>query len=328
MPRVLKRVLLAVLALAIAGTVAFRYSPWPGALLIRHAFTRDGRRIGEALARHVPPGITRLENQVYAAGDPDARLDVFFPDSAGLLPTIVWVHGGAWLAGSKDELTNYFRILAGRGFTVIGLEYGLAPRHRYPTPVRQVNEALAYIRANADRFHADTLRLFLGGDSGGAQIAAQVALVLTDSAFARAMGLRAGADGGLLRGLVLYCGPYDVGAVNLEGAFAGFLRTVLWSYSGRRDWPADTAFRRASVVNYVRGTFPPAFITVGNADPLAPQSRALAAALVKAGVTIDTLFYPADHPASLQHEYQFNLDLPEGRLALDRTVAFLHQRLR
>ena len=254
MPRVLKRVLLAVLALAIAGAVAFRYSPWPGALLIRHAFTRDGRRIGEALARHVPPGITRLENQVYAAGDPDARLDVFFPDSAGLLPTIVW--------------------------------------------------------------------------AGGAQIAAQVALVLTDSAFARAMGLRAGADGGLLRGLVLYCGPYDVGAVYLEGALAGFLRTVLWSYSGRRDWPADTAFRRASVVNYVRGTFPPAFITVGNADPLAPQSRALAAALVKAGVTIDTLFYPADHPASLQHEYQFNLDLPEGRLALDRTVAFLHQRLR
>jgi acetyl esterase/lipase len=69
--------------------------------------------------------------------------------------------------------------------------------------------------------------------------------------------------------------------------------------------------------------FPPAFISVGNADPLAPQSRALAEALEAVGVEVDTLFFPDDHSPPLAHEYQLLLSTQEGRLALDRSVAFL-----
>jgi acetyl esterase len=53
------------------------------------------------------------------------------------------------------------------------------------------------------------------------------------------------------------------------------------------------------------------------------QSIALANKLTKLGFSIDTLFYPQEHTPPLEHEYQFNLDLTDGRQALARMLAFL-----
>ena len=326
MQKLILRGLAALGILALATWLAFRFSPWPGSLIIRRTFAREGARMATALQPHVPAGIIAQRDIAYAPSDPDARLDVFRPVGAGPLPTVVWIHGGAWVAGSKDEIANYLQVLAGQGFTVVGVDYSLAPGAHYPTPVRQVNEALRYLVAHAAALGIDTLQLYLAGDSGGAQLAAQLALLLRDPRYAQDMGMVPSIAGDRIRGVVLFCGPYDVDAVQLDGAFGDFLRTVLWAYSGRRDFQADTTLRQISVVNYVGTTFPPTFISVGNADPLAPQSRALARALSGHDVYVDTLFFPSGHPTPLPHEYQFNLDLPEGRLALDRTVAFLRAR--
>ena len=316
------------LLLAVGVYSAFRFTPWPSALLVRRAFTADGRRIADALAKHVPAGVTARRDLSYDPADPDARFDVFSPDrpdSSGPRPTVVWIHGGAFVAGSKDEIANYLQILAARGFTVVGVNYSLAPGRRYPTPVRQVERALAYLAANAAAYRIDPARLFLAGDSGGAQIAAQLALVLSDSTYAARVGIRPTTDI-RVRGAILCCGPYDIRSVRLDGPFGRFLTTVLWAYSGTRQFMADSTFATISVVRYVAPGFPPTFLTVGNADPLAPLSRAFAGALVGAGVQVDTLFYPADHPTPLPHEYQFDLDIPEGRQALERIVAFLDSR--
>jgi acetyl esterase len=85
----------------------------------------------------------------------------------------------------------------------------------------------------------------------------------------------------------------------------------------------DERFMLASVTNYVTGTFPPAFISSGNGDPLAPQAVALAQKLEGLGVETDSLFFPADYSPPLPHEYQFNLDIPAGQEALARTLAFV-----
>jgi acetyl esterase/lipase len=289
-------------------------------------FTKEGARLAAALQPHVPAGVVAHRDLAYAPNDPEARLDVFRPVDSGPLPTVVWIHGGAWIAGSKDEIANYLQVLASHGFTVVGVDYSLAPGAKYPTPIRQVNVALRYLLDQATTLGIDTLQLYLAGDSGGAQIAAQLALLLRDPTYATRLGMAPGIAGDRLRGVVLFCGPYDAEAVRLDGAFGGFLRTVLWAYSGRRDFQADTTFRQISVVHDVGPTFPPALLSVGNTDPLAPQSRALATALTAHGVSVDTLFFPATHPTPLPHEYQFNLDIPEGRLALERTVTFLRSQ--
>ena len=84
--------------------------------------------------------------------------------------------------------------------------------------------------------------------------------------------------------------------------------------------------RQTSIVGLVDDRFPPTFLTVGDADPLRPQSEDLAAALARAGVPLTTVFHPLADGPKLGHEYQFELGRPEARQALDRLLAFLAER--
>jgi acetyl esterase/lipase len=122
---------------------------------------------------------------------------------------------------------------------------------------------------------------------------------------------------------VLFCGAFDITNVDLTGPLGWFARTVLWAYSGRRDFMSDAPFAQASVARYVTDAFPRTFVSVGNADPLQSQSRDFAATLVAKGVSVDTLFFPADYQPPVPHVYLFNLDAEAGQEALARSLAFL-----
>jgi acetyl esterase/lipase len=303
-----------------------RERPWPFAFVLRRAYALGGARTAARLAPHVPAGVDAVFDERYG-GSPDARLDVYFPAGAeGALPTVVWVHGGGFVGGRKEELEGWFRILAAHGFTVAGVEYSRAPRAVHPTPARQVAAALAYLQANAGRLRVDPKRFVLAGDSGGAHIAAQAANAVTSPAYAAALGIPAGLDPLQLRAVVLCCGPYDLA---LEGARTArgrrFTHATLTRYAGTSRYHHDPEFELASVGRHLTATFPPAFVTAGESDPLAPQSEALAAVLGERGVEVDALFFPPDHDPPAGHEYQFELDTDAGRLALDRIVAFLRR---
>jgi acetyl esterase len=302
-------------------------SPWPSAMLIRYEFNKGGVKTSEALKKYVPPDISQVQNQQYRENDKDARLDVFYPDDTkSALPTVVWVHGGAWISGDKDNIDNYAQILAEQGYTVVSVGYSIAPEHKYPLPVYQVNDALSYLQQHAERLHIDTSRIVLAGDSAGSQIAAQVATLTTNESYAQEMGITPSLDPKNLRALLLNCGAYDLNLPKYAGTDGWFLRTVLWAYSGKKDFLQDPNLKHASVVNYVTADFPPAFITAGNADPLEEQSKELAGKLQALGVTTSTLFYEANHQPQLQHEYQFNLDSTDGKNAFERMTDFLEQQ--
>lgn len=312
---------------ALLLVAAVEISPWPSALLIRWAFDASGERANASLASLVPAKITAHPDEIYDPGDPDARLDVFYPDDPqagqGLL-TIVWIHGGGFVSGSKDQIANYARILAGSGYAVAGVDYSVAPGSTYPTPLLQVNQALAYLARNAQRLHVDPRRLVLAGDSAGAQLAAQLANVITSPAYARTVGITPSIAPGQLVGVLLYCGPYAMTGSVTGGPFARwFARTVQWSYSGRRDYARDPRGATLAVENFVTPGFPPTFISVGNGDSLASQSYALAEALRREGVRVDALFFARGYRPELPHEYQFFLDTEEARLALNRSQRFL-----
>jgi acetyl esterase/lipase len=85
----------------------------------------------------------------------------------------------------------------------------------------------------------------------------------------------------------------------------------------------DPRLPTLAIVNYLTPQFPPSFISVGDADPLAAQSYVLAHDLARLGVRVDTLFFPAAYAPPQPHEYQFNLDTEAARLALQRSTEFL-----
>jgi acetyl esterase/lipase len=298
------------------------------AVLIRKQFARGGALTKAELDRHAPDSIRELRDERYGEG-PDARLDVYVPERAitddAPLPVIIWIHGGGWLGGAKEEIAGYMKALAAHGFVAVAIDYSLAPAARYPTPVRQAMAALRYVSDEAARFHVDPQRVFVAGDSAGAQIAAQVAALATDPEYVRAVGVGSTIAPDHLRAVALCCGPYDPSLADDASPYDGFLTAVLWSYSGTRDWRNNKYFATASVPAHVTGAFPPAFVTVGNADPLAEHSQRLVAALTAHGVEVEALFFAADHEPPLAHEYQFHLDGTDAQHALSRLVGFFQR---
>lgn len=312
------------------GTAALRasmsVSPRPMALFIRRQFARSSRGRAESLLARAPFDVDTVSLDERYGKHRDALLDVYAPASATTgerLPTVVWTHGGAWVGGSKEELRGYFELIAAAGFTVVGIRYALAPEERYPMPLRQLMAALDHLAQHADRLHVDPTRIVLAGDSSGSQISAQLAAIITNPRYAHHIGIRPTIASRSLRGLALCCGLFDLVSITDGAALENFTKAVGWAYSGTRDYRHNRHFMATTAVaRYVNATYPPTFLTVGNADPLASQSVALASALRSKRVPVETLFYPSDHQPALGHEYQFDLDLPEARTALYRLTAF------
>lgn len=309
--------------------LAFRLSPWPSALMIRHSFNTNAVNVNNELQKHVPPGVSGKLNLRYDPNDEDAYLDIYYPseiyDTKNLLPVIIWIHGGALISGDKEQVANYCRILASRGFIVAAIDYSVAPEKKYPKPLFQTNAALSFLKANAENLLIDTGKFILAGDSGGAHIAAQTGNIITDSIYSQLLDISPSIKASQLSGLLLYCGPYDIHNVDVKSGFGDFLKTVLWSYSGKKNFTEDEYFKTASVISYISKNYPPSFISAGNADPLLAQSRAFALKLSSMNIKTDTLFFPQNLKPALPHEYQFNLDTEAGQLALERSVKFLKE---
>jgi acetyl esterase len=276
----------------------------------------------------VPPGIASRLDLPYDRGDGDAMLDVFRPRDTGTdtgtpRPVIVWVHGGGWIGGSRNEMREYLQILAGHGYVTVGVDYSRAPRRHHPHQARQVAAAVTWLRDRAPELRIDPERFVLAGDSAGAQIAAQLACAVTDPGYAAAIAVTPPIRAGQLRAAVLMCGAYDLVLAPRPAREQRIIDTVMYAYSGRRNYRDDPLFGYASVLRWLTPAFPPAFITAGNGDALLPQSRRMAAALAGLGADVDALFFDETPDRLDPHEYHLDLHTDAARQALERTLAHL-----
>jgi acetyl esterase len=321
---IIRNLLIGMLAVLALVATAFALTPWPSVLIVRALFDRGAAKASRKLEAYVPASVM-TDTVRYDQADADALLDIHRP--RGIVargPTVVWILGGGFVSGRRGDVTNYAKILAGQGFVVVNVDYTIAPEAEYPGPVRQVSKALGFLSRNNKRLGLASGRLVLAGDSAGAQIAAQTAALVTNAAYARSLGVHAEIGTDQLAGVLLYCGVYDISGLGTCGGPLGwFIDSAGWAYSGERHWRVEGSLRTMSLAPHITTAFPPAFITAGNADPLEPQSRALSAALRKAGVRVEILFFPEDYEPPLGHEYQFDLDLAAARTALRKSVAWL-----
>lgn len=288
---------------------------------------------GPDTAHFVPDDVTATFDLVHDAEDPDGRLDVFRPtDAPDALPTLVCVHGGGFINGTKDMLDDYLAVVASHGFTTVSIEYTKAPEARYPGPVVQLNRALEFLtRPDVARIHhIDPDQIVLFGDSAGAHIAAQAALAITDAGYAASARLPAALRRDQLRGVVLASGALDLTmAHGLQGGLGGvgegwYVRTVLSAYIGRRDYDRDPCCEWASVPHNVTAQFPPTFVTTGPWDNLGVHSHSMVEAMRAVGADVEALFFPqATTPRAIAHEYHLDLNTPQARTAMRRVVAFL-----
>lgn len=204
-------------------------------------------------------------------------LDAFTPASAGPFPMCILVHGGGWMKGDKH---NNFRTLLGplgeAGFAWFSIDYRLAPRHRYPSCVEDVETAIRWVKAHAAEYQGDAKRIALMGESAGGHLVSLAAV-------------RAKADT-RVAAVVAFYAPTD-----LERQACENLRTPVWATAlfgiTAMDDAARKTLRDASPITHVTPGFPPFLLVHGSADTrvAVDQSRQFQAKLKAAENPCDLL---------------------------------------
>jgi acetyl esterase/lipase len=326
MKKVLLGILAVILAVFAAAAVYLYASPMPGVFLLRHAFGGEGEvqnpaDYEEKLAN------TRIERDwEYPSKDGRNRYDLYLPkDAEDALPVIVWVHGGAFVAGDKSGVENWAVMLANEGYAVAAVDYEWAPEIAYPGQVRQVEECIWELQKKAEEGQPlDMNRVILAGDSAGAHIAAQAGLLATNPAYSSALGVDSALEKDDLKGMLLYCGPYNVEKIlAVEDSWMQFLASRIgWAMFGDKHWQEGDMIATTTIKNYVTGEFPPTFLADGNSGSFEQEGKELAAELKENGVDVQSLFFDPGR-GEIGHEYQFNLASGEGMETYEETVRFL-----
>jgi acetyl esterase len=246
-------------------------------------------------------------------------------------PIVFYVHGGGFRILSKDTHWVMGLSFARRGFIVFNVSYRLAPEHRYPAAIDDVCRAFAWVMANAESYGGDPKRVVLAGESAGANLAASLAVALAyerPEPFAK----EAFATGVVPRAVLPACGVFQVSDMNrfkrrkprMSTFIADRLHEVEHAYLGRG--PHEHSLDLADpLVVLERGDkparpLPPFFLPVGTKDPLLPDTRRLALALRKLGVTAKDVYYPGE-----LHAFHAVVMREPARRCWNDTFAFLDE---
>lgn len=203
---------------------------------------------------------------------PSQVLDVWrHPDQTGPAPVLVFVPGGAWVHGSR-MLQGYTLLshLAEQGWVCLSIDYRVSPHHRWPRHVTDVKAAVAWARANVDRFGGDREFVAIAGCSAGGHLAALTGLTHDDAEFH--VDLAADADTSVDAVVGIY-GRYDwVDRSTPErDRFVDFLERVVVK---KRLAKHPELFRKASPIARVRPDAPPFLVVHGSADNVIPVEQA------------------------------------------------------
>lgn len=103
------------------------------------------------------------------------RLDVFLPAASRRpAPVFIFLHGGYWRSQAKEDAPVMAPVFTRAGAAVVTVEYTLMPDATMPELIREVRSALAWVYHHADHYGLDRDRIYVGGSSAGAHLAAMM----------------------------------------------------------------------------------------------------------------------------------------------------------
>jgi acetyl esterase/lipase len=213
-------------------------------------------------------------------------LDLYLPEQGDKpLPLIIWIHGGAWMAGSKDGPSPALRFTA-NGYAVAQVGYRLSQEAKFPAQIHDCKAAVRWLRANAAKYNLDPNKFVAWGGSAGGHL---VALLGTSGGVAELEGnVNDLKESSRVQAVVDWFGPTDF--LHIGDAESDLQHNAPDSPESKLIGGAllenkDKA-AKASPITYVSKDAPPFLIMHGDRDRTVPfnQSELLYAALKKAAI--------------------------------------------
>ncbi|MCU1291102.1 MAG: alpha/beta hydrolase [Acidobacteria bacterium] len=196
------------------------------------------------------------------------------------LPLVIWIHGGAFFVGSKDD-TVPLELLS-EGYAVAGINYRLSRDAKFPEQIEDCKAAVRWLRANAAKYGLDAERFAAFGESAGGYLAAMLGTTGDIKEFDVGENLE---QSSRVQAVVDFYGPTDF----LQNAFAvANPKSPEAQLIGGAILENKDKAAKANPIAYVTRDAAPFLVVHGDADKLVPynQSELLAAALKKANVPV------------------------------------------
>jgi acetyl esterase/lipase len=225
------------------------------------------------------PNVTYLSTRGW-----EGKLDVYAQRAPGPTPTVIYIHGGGWVQGTKDSAILQIVPYLQMGYSVVNVEYRLANRALAPAAVGDCRCALTWVVAHAQEYGFDADRVTVAGDSAGGHLALMIGLLRATDGFDD--DCRTAVEPRVVA-IIDFYGITDVAELLSGPGKRPFPEQ--WPYAD--EWLGNQAnkneiARRASPLTYVRPGSPPIIAIHGDADDLVPYSQSvrLVDALQKVGV--------------------------------------------
>lgn len=204
--------------------------------------------------------------------DLSLQLDLYQPVGAESPPLVVWVHGGAWRAGSKNSMP--LGELVKRGFGIASVDYRLSPVAKFPAQVHDCKAAIRFLRAKEKQYGYDASKIGIAGSSAGGHLVAEIGVTNGHSKLEGTVGEHPDQSSSV-QAIVDYYGPTNFLTILKQSTPHGLSVRVpaLQLLLGSQPEENSVLAKLASPVFHVDKDDPPLLMIHGDEDPQVPINQ-------------------------------------------------------
>ena len=256
---------------------------------------------------NIPPGVTVQSNLEYVSGGGAPQsLDLYLPPAnGGMAPVVVFVHGGGWRGGTKDDWHPSFHDLLTHGFAVANLNYRLSTQVPWPAQIDDCKSAVRWVRKHAGDYHLDPDHIGIWGHSAGGHLTALMGVSNNVAALEGAEGVTGVSSA--VQAACDWSGPVDLALFSRQvPPLYPHAADLVIQLMGGADKATPENMAQASPITYVSASSVPFLIMHGEKDNIVSQEqpRLLDDALKKVGVESTLIIVPGSDHGIVPHGSQ------------------------
>ncbi|MCA9048978.1 MAG: alpha/beta hydrolase [Planctomycetaceae bacterium] len=216
----------------------------------------------------IPDSVTTRPGITYGtAGDTELKLDLYLPkETTGTVPGLIFIHGGGWKGGRREDYRYYGVRLAENGFAVASITYRLKEQALFPAAVEDAKCAVRWLRKNAAQYHVNPDRIGVAGGSAGGHLSMMVGYA-NDRPELEGTGGQPEVSS-RVQAVVNFYGPTDLTTPYARS------HDLVTGFIGRSFDEAPEQYRLASPLEHLTADDPPTLTFHGTLDSLVPVSQA------------------------------------------------------
>ncbi len=232
----------------------------------------DWKQIALPFPMRHPEVERRRDIQYTRVAGLNLKLDIYRPRSHPTgCPTLLQIHGGGWVIGSKNEQGIPLMLqMASRGWVCVSVDYRLSPHATFPEHLIDLKRALQWIRTHGAEYGANPDFIVVTGGSAGGHLCSLVALTANEPEYQPGFE---DADTSV-QGCVAFYGVYDFTDRHRLHHHDGLAKLLEQKVMKAALYEATDAYEKASPMSRVHAGAPPFFVIYGDRDTLAPVGEA------------------------------------------------------